>query len=49
MTLKDFITEDEYWALRQYHENNIEMAEEVGDPQEPDEERLEALDELWNQ
>jgi len=41
MTLKDFITEEEYQVLRQYWENEIEMAEETGEATEHLEARLE--------
>ena len=43
------ITEEEYQVLRQYWENEIEMAEETGEATEHLEERLEALDEMWSQ
>ena len=47
--LKDFLLREEYEALRQYYENEIEMAEETGGDTYPLEERLETLDELWQQ
>ena len=48
-TLKDFLLREEYEALRQYYENEIEMAEETGDNTQPLEVRLETLDEMWQQ
>lgn len=41
------ITEEEYLVLRQHYENEIEMAEEIGEDTTPLEERLEQLDVLW--